>query len=127
LDSNGLSVREVELMERLNKLEGKCPSRKRPWKRRLTPRLIGIAKELSGLADTEGIYNSNNPVPTSNDANVKGITSPQPEAGMADKHNDESAKSSTESTAPREKDKGTLVILEGGTSRYVSYYFWARV
>lgn len=91
------------------------------------PRLIGIVKELSGQADTEGIHNSNDSVPTSTDANVEGITPPQSEAGKVDKHKDESSKSSLDSTAPLEKDKGTLVISEGGTSRYVSHNFWSRL
>jgi hypothetical protein len=31
LDTDGLSVREAELIKRLNKLEGKWPSRRQPW------------------------------------------------------------------------------------------------
>jgi hypothetical protein len=95
--------------------------------RMLMQRLIGIVKDLSGQADTEETHNLNNSMSTSSDANVEGITPPQLGAGEIGGHKDGSSKSSSNSTAPLEKDVGRLVVSEGGTSRYVSQNFWARL
>ena len=95
--------------------------------RMLMQRLIGIVKGLSGQADTEETHNLNNSMSTSSDANVEGITPPQLRAGEIGEHKDGSSKSSPNSTAPLEKDVGRLVVSEGGTSRYVSQNFWARL
>jgi hypothetical protein len=95
--------------------------------RLLMQRLIGIVKDLGGQTDTEGTHNSNDSMSTSSDANFEGITPPRLGAGEIGGHKDGSSKSSPHSTAPLEKDMGRLVVSEGGTSRYVSQNFWARL
>jgi hypothetical protein len=88
---------------------------------------IAVVEDLGGQADTDGRHNLKDFVPTSSDTNVEGITPPQFEARKGGGYEEGPSKSSPDSTAPLEKDIGTLVISEGGPSRYMSNSSFARL
>jgi hypothetical protein len=88
---------------------------------------IAIVEDLGGQADTDGRHNLKDFVPTSARTDAEGITPPQLEAGKGCGNEEGPSKSSPDSTAPLEKDIDTLVISEGGPSRYMSNSSFARI
>jgi hypothetical protein len=89
--------------------------------------LIAVVEDLGGQADIVGRHNLKEFVPTSSGTNTEGIAPLQFEVGKGGGHEDGPSKSSPDSTAPLEKDIGTLVISESGPSHYMSNSSFARL